>query len=713
MDLLTPSPANDEQQELSARALRACLAAEAALASLRAECSPLQSSLRFPGEAGSRNLELAHRSLQLQIDACESLTLCATAAFKQLCDAHFLPSSRKGANSQLVHNGHCHPSTKSYTEYEARKNWKCQACEGTVHQQPGIHPPRDAPNTFGNPLSSLLTMESDEDPGDCKSPKMSIQACKFRPSTPSKSSQKPLKEIARKSQFSEPQSPMEFSGKPETSSSIAFTEGDILLAAVKEPSIGVSPSLGFETKEMRRTHLEGLQSNPCSSSDKDYAEGSGPAFSNICLKNLSGNGSQPSGSQAASRRNLQSSHSSSPSLAGNREFVSRKGRMLPSFSSITSSPASNEKKTMLTDHQKSVHRQDSDGNEVSNSAAHLSCRAAHPTGSPYRESAEASPHSTKSAQSYKLVGSSCPPPTLNGLTQGNNNTSNFCNQRGKSHPLDTNGHFRSNSPASSSSDRNSRYHVVENLDSDKSQAKGPNAYQDNHGRGEKGMEFPSSPYTGFVASRGGPTYDEQGTNPNMPLSNEAASFVNPNAAGRDYEHAALPRKVPAVSEQSRHSWGGSALPQNAVAYQIWPSTLTSDTQLSSTGGQTNFPTRSFAEAKSLRPFTKEIAREGLRAFEPETCSLNDLKKWQVVTKLDAEFPDKCFSAHTLRHKGTTAQIEEASDSAEDIVSKNWFQVPSDLKQPQRVLDIMASFVDIESEDDTDEEGNNEDGEEDN
>ncbi|KAG0568007.1 hypothetical protein KC19_7G179100 [Ceratodon purpureus] len=91
------------QQELAARALRACMAAEAAMASLRAECKPLQTASPQRVRAlNIKNMGNAHRSLQLQIEACESFSLSATAAFKQLCDVIFCTDSEKSMN--LEHN---------------------------------------------------------------------------------------------------------------------------------------------------------------------------------------------------------------------------------------------------------------------------------------------------------------------------------------------------------------------------------------------------------------------------------------------------------------------------------------------------------------------------------------------------------------------------------------------------------------------------------
>ena len=95
------------QQELAARALRACMAAEAAMASLRAECKPLQTaSPQRVLALNTKNMGNAHRSLQLQIEACESFSLSATAAFKQLCDVIFCADSEKSVN--LEHNSTLH-----------------------------------------------------------------------------------------------------------------------------------------------------------------------------------------------------------------------------------------------------------------------------------------------------------------------------------------------------------------------------------------------------------------------------------------------------------------------------------------------------------------------------------------------------------------------------------------------------------------------------
>lgn len=104
------------QQELAARALRACIAAEAALASLRAECKPLQAVSPQRGLALKKNMGNAHRSLRLQIEACESFSLSATAAFKQLCDVFFNGDS--GSNIRFHHTNlsHVHsPSMSSMT----------------------------------------------------------------------------------------------------------------------------------------------------------------------------------------------------------------------------------------------------------------------------------------------------------------------------------------------------------------------------------------------------------------------------------------------------------------------------------------------------------------------------------------------------------------------------------------------------------------------
>lgn len=104
------------QQELAARALRACMAAEAALASLRAECKPLQAVSPQRGLALKKNMGNAHRSLRLQIEACENFSLSATAAFKQLCDVFFNGDS--GSNFRFHHTNlsHVHsPSMSSMT----------------------------------------------------------------------------------------------------------------------------------------------------------------------------------------------------------------------------------------------------------------------------------------------------------------------------------------------------------------------------------------------------------------------------------------------------------------------------------------------------------------------------------------------------------------------------------------------------------------------
>nr|PNR48564.1 hypothetical protein PHYPA_013041 [Physcomitrium patens] len=89
------------QQELAARAVRACMAAEAAMASLRAECKPLQiASPQSVLSLNTKTMGNAHRSLQLQIEACESFALSATAAFKQLCDVLFCVGSVKSESGE-------------------------------------------------------------------------------------------------------------------------------------------------------------------------------------------------------------------------------------------------------------------------------------------------------------------------------------------------------------------------------------------------------------------------------------------------------------------------------------------------------------------------------------------------------------------------------------------------------------------------------------
>lgn len=101
------------QQELAARALRACMAAEAALASLRAECKPLQTR---PQQvlALKKNMGNAHRSLRLQIEACESFSLSATAAFKQLCDVFFNADS---GNLRIDNNDRLSPPETSISRF--------------------------------------------------------------------------------------------------------------------------------------------------------------------------------------------------------------------------------------------------------------------------------------------------------------------------------------------------------------------------------------------------------------------------------------------------------------------------------------------------------------------------------------------------------------------------------------------------------------------
>lgn len=92
------------------------MAAEAALASLRAECKPLQAVSPQRGLALKKNMGNAHRSLRLQIEACENFSLSATAAFKQLCDVFFNGDS--GSNIRFHHTNlsHVHsPSMSSMT----------------------------------------------------------------------------------------------------------------------------------------------------------------------------------------------------------------------------------------------------------------------------------------------------------------------------------------------------------------------------------------------------------------------------------------------------------------------------------------------------------------------------------------------------------------------------------------------------------------------
>ena len=100
-----------DDENLTNRAIRACLAAEATIAALREECVflPIKSSddkykighakrgCNCPGKGASCNAAI---SLQLQLAACENLSLAATAAFRELVAARLgvsmptMPTSR-------------------------------------------------------------------------------------------------------------------------------------------------------------------------------------------------------------------------------------------------------------------------------------------------------------------------------------------------------------------------------------------------------------------------------------------------------------------------------------------------------------------------------------------------------------------------------------------------------------------------------------------
>lgn len=119
------------QQELAARALRACMAAEAAMASLRAECKPLQTaSPQRVLALNTKNMGNAHRSLQLQIEACESFSLSATAAFKQLCDVIFCADAEK--NVILEHNSMLHQNTHYPKSSEAEPSDLAASIDGEL-----------------------------------------------------------------------------------------------------------------------------------------------------------------------------------------------------------------------------------------------------------------------------------------------------------------------------------------------------------------------------------------------------------------------------------------------------------------------------------------------------------------------------------------------------------------------------------------------------
>ena len=91
---------SDVDDELTSRAIRACLAAEAVMAALREECNFLQPNVsgdksiskqghgrrgcKCCGKGATCNATL---SLQLQLAACENLSLAATAAFRELVAA--------------------------------------------------------------------------------------------------------------------------------------------------------------------------------------------------------------------------------------------------------------------------------------------------------------------------------------------------------------------------------------------------------------------------------------------------------------------------------------------------------------------------------------------------------------------------------------------------------------------------------------------------
>lgn len=90
----------EKDDDLTNRAIRACLAAEAVMAALRDECSYLQPSVTEGNPQGNggharRDCKCSGKgatcngtlSLQLQLAACENLSLAATAAFRELVAA--------------------------------------------------------------------------------------------------------------------------------------------------------------------------------------------------------------------------------------------------------------------------------------------------------------------------------------------------------------------------------------------------------------------------------------------------------------------------------------------------------------------------------------------------------------------------------------------------------------------------------------------------
>lgn len=90
----------EKDDDLTTRAIRACLAAEAVMAALRDECSYLQPSVTEDNPQGNggharRDCKCSGKgatcngtlSLQLQLAACENLSLAATAAFRELVAA--------------------------------------------------------------------------------------------------------------------------------------------------------------------------------------------------------------------------------------------------------------------------------------------------------------------------------------------------------------------------------------------------------------------------------------------------------------------------------------------------------------------------------------------------------------------------------------------------------------------------------------------------
>lgn len=90
----------EKDDDLTTRAVRACLAAEAVMAALRDECSYLQPGVTDDDPQGKggharRDCKCSGKgstcngtlSLQLQLAACENLSLAATAAFRELVAA--------------------------------------------------------------------------------------------------------------------------------------------------------------------------------------------------------------------------------------------------------------------------------------------------------------------------------------------------------------------------------------------------------------------------------------------------------------------------------------------------------------------------------------------------------------------------------------------------------------------------------------------------